>query len=141
MSQVGVSVSRLLTNSGSSPSDSKNISVTVLGLIVQPSSAAWQVPQSRPFVPCGVKKLLFKDTIGAVVVLYDAARPFAFGIGKLLGRLSMNSSSSGCLVATTSSSPCRPAPHDARASDTTESHTSTPQLRFLTFHGFLFAGR
>src|SRR6187551_837349 len=105
MSHVGVSVSRWLTNSGSKPSDSRNISVTVDGLIDQPSSAAWHEPQSRPLVPCGVKKLLFSETIGAVVVLYDAARPCAFGMGKLLGMLSMNSSSSGCcLVSTTSSS-------------------------------------
>src|ERR1044071_3558351 len=96
MSQVGVSVSRLLTNSGSRPSDSRNISVTVLGLIVHPSSAAWQVPQSRPFVPCGVKKLLLSETMGAVVVLYDAASPCSFGIGKLFGRLSTNSSSNAC---------------------------------------------
>ena len=103
MSQVGVSVSRWLTNSGSNPSDSRNINVTVVGLSDQPSSAAWQVPQSRPFVPWGVKKLLFSETMGAVVVLYDAAAPCPFGIGKLLGRLSMNSSSSGCLVSTMSS--------------------------------------
>jgi hypothetical protein len=69
MSQVGVSVSRLLTNSGSSPSVNRNIKATVLGLMDQPSSAAWQLPQSRPLVPWGVKKLLFSATIGAVVML------------------------------------------------------------------------
>src|SRR4051794_28708579 len=84
---VGVSGSRWLTNSGSRPSDSRNINVTVAGVTDQPFSAAWQVPQSRLFVPCGVKKLLSSETIGAVVVLYEAAAPCSFAIGRLFGRL------------------------------------------------------
>lgn len=67
MSEVGVSVSRLLTKIGCVPSVSSNICATVLGLIDQPSSGVWQVPQCRPLVPCGVKNSLSRSTKPALL--------------------------------------------------------------------------
>jgi hypothetical protein len=102
MSDVGVSVSRLLTNSGSVPPVSRNISVTVAGVMLQPFSGAWQVPQCRPFVPCGVKKLLPRSTYPAG--WNEAPRPDASGIGRLFGTWSNNRSSSGWRFSLTSGS-------------------------------------
>src|SRR5262249_39229442 len=90
MSDVGVSVSRLLTKSGRVPPVVRTSAVARAPVIVQPVSGAWQVPQLLPLVPCAVKNALVRSTDPEVE--YVAEKPNSLGIGILFGISSKNCS-------------------------------------------------